>query len=279
MWLRARVFLVAALFAGPSMGQATEPVGLVVAMRGQVSAVDAAGQERALTCGDVIGRDELIRTGRASRVAVLTGDVYAQLYVHSAARFGNEADGSARLALERGRMRVIDPRPSAGAAPVHVRASEAQTRFAGNDVDAYVLGPVGATNAMLCSESVDLAVERLGQRTTAQRGQCAIDSRGKSLYRAQVPSTRIALAEAYECELQLGIADLFDPTDVATRPGRDTPLPDGWGNTTRDACDDPGSGCSGRSSSGSGDTITPFPSDPLPASDALTPFPSDPLLD
>lgn len=261
--------LVAAAVAAPltSSAQGTG-VGLVVAMRGDVTAQAPGQPERPVTCGDIVHENERVATGVASRVAILTGDVYAQLFVLSAARFGRGADGTAELALEQGRMRVIDPRGETDARPVHVTASAADARFAGNDVDAYVLGPPGETNGMICSERVDLKVGRAAEGTHAKPGQCAIASIGKPLYRASVPSERIALGEAYECVLPVAFGPLeqyFDPTDVAAGQDFELPVPDALDDSIRDACDDPGSGCAGFSLPV--DTITPFPSDPLPGGD------------
>jgi hypothetical protein len=236
-------------------------------MRGDVTSQSPGQPERPVTCGDIVHENERVATGVASRVAVLTGDVYAQLFVQSAARFSRAADGTVELDLEQGRMRVIDPRGRADALPVHVSASAADARFAGNDVDAYVLGPRGKTNGVICAERIDLAVGRGGERASARPGQCTVASLGKPLYQASFPSERIALAEAYECVLPAAFGPLdqyFDPTDVAAGPDDGLPPPDALDDAPRDPCDVPGSGCAGILGGIPVDVITPFPSDPLP---------------
>ena len=260
--------LIGCLTAPTGARADTQGMGLVVAMRGQVSAQTDGEPERRLGCGDVIHSGDRVATGRASRVAVLAGDVYAQLFVSSAARFSTAGDGSAALALERGRMRVIDPRRGSPM-PVRVSVGPAETSFAGNDVDVYALGPASARNAVICSERSDLAVQRSdgnGGPTVASRGQCAVASLGKATYRAHVPSTRIGLAEANECELALvsDVALRLAPSDVAAAQRPRSPLPKGIRDPRRDACDDPGSGCLG-ALSGPADEVSPFPSDPLPS--------------
>ena len=275
---RLLMALLVAGLAAPALAQ--DAAGLVVARRGQITAYAADGTPRSVTCGDLIREDERLETAHASRVALLTGDVYAQLYVLSSARFGAAPDGASRLALERGRMRVIDPRASDSAKDVLVTASDTTARFHGNDVDAYVLGPAGETNSMICAERVDLVVDRAsGGGDTARLGECVVSSQAKPLYRAQIPSTRIGLEEAYECELPIADRAMlaFSP-DVAAGP--EPPLPGALGGPNRDSCDVPGSGCGALPSSGDPvDVITPFPSDPLPGLtvDQITPFPSDPL--
>jgi len=260
--------LVVAGLAAPTTGVAQDTgVGLVVAMRGDVTSQSPSQPERPVTCGDIVHENERVATGVASRVAVLTGDVYAQLFVQSAARFSRAADGSAELDLEQGRMRVIDPRGRVDAVPVHVSASAADARFAGNDVDAYVLGPRGKTNGVICSERVDLSVGRGSENANARPGQCTVASLGKPLYQASFPSERIALAEAYECVLPAAFGPLeqyFDPRDVAAGPDGGLPPPDGLDDAPRDPCDVPGSGCAGILGVAPVDVITPFPSDLLP---------------
>jgi hypothetical protein len=247
---------------GPVLAQ--EAVGLVVASRGRATVTSADGTSRAISCGDVVQRGEVVETQAASRIAVLTGDVYAQLFVLSRASFGTTADGTPLLELQSGRMRVIDPRGGEGNPPVQVSASGAQTRFAGNDVDAYVMGPAGATNAAICSERSDLVVtrdDRPGEQATAADSQCAIASLDKTIYTIGMPSERIALAEANDCELPIPHAALLRlQPQVAAGPEL-TPLPQGLDDIYRDACDVPGSGCAGGAPV---DTFPPFPFDPLP---------------
>ena len=183
-----------------------DPIGLVVGKRGQVVATAKGAEPRRLDCGDPVFAGEKLETGVASRVSVLIGDVYAQLFVSSEADIGVTSAGTPDLFLRRGRMRVVDPRTHEGAAAIELATPRAHSSFARNDVDAYVLGPAGATNSMLCSERTTISVERSDTPEAASHtptGHCTIASLGKDFYRARVPSERIGLREAPDCTLDL----------------------------------------------------------------------------
>lgn len=267
-----RALLAAGLLALAGPVRAGDGVGVVVAVRGEITGALAGEAERPLTCGDVIREGERLTTGEASRVAVLSGDVYAQLFVTSAARFATGADGRRELVLERGRMRVIDPRRGSELEPVRVTTPRAGASAAGNDVDAYVLGPAAVRNSMVCAEGVDLEVARRdarGRSLTARPGRCAIVSVDTPAFTARVPSERIGLHEAYECELPIAwrLEGRLAPADVGAGPPGLLGLPAGEGDLGRDACDVPGSGCSGpflEPGPAPVDTVAPSPHVPLP---------------
>ena len=231
-------------------GRAEErPIGLVVGLRGHVVARADGAEARRLDCGQPIYAGERLETGEASRVSVLMGDVYVQLFVGSQADFAATPDGTPDLFLVRGRMRVVDPRTSAASPAVRVGTPRARTEFARNDIDAYVLGPPGATNSMLCSERTAMDVERVDLDAGPQHtptGLCTIVSLDKPTYQARVPSERIGLREAPDCTLDLASGDRFDAVDVAAPralPGMG--LPDIGPFDPRGTCDVPGSGCGG----------------------------------
>jgi hypothetical protein len=255
----AMVFLVAA-----GAHAADDPIGLVVGKRGQVTAT-AGGESRRLDCGDPVYAGERLETAQASRVSVLIGDVYAQLFVGSQADLATTPGGTPDLFLGRGRMRVIDPRTGAASAQIRVATPRARTSFALNDIDAYVLGPAGETNAMLCSERTTIDVERVDHDADAMHtpvGVCTIVSVDKPTYQAEVPSERIGLREAPDCVLDLATAERFGLVDVAAPnalPGMG--MPDLGAFKPRRPCDVPGSGCGG----GSPPDVVPDPTpDPLP---------------
>ncbi len=240
-------------------GRAEErPIGLVVGMRGHVVARADGAETRRLDCGQPIYAGERLETGEASRVSVLIGDVYVQLFVGSQADFAATPAGTPDLFLRRGRMRVIDPRSDAASPVVRVGTPRARTEFARNDIDAYVLGPSGATNSMLCSERTTIDVERVDLAAGPQHtptGLCTIVSLDTPTYQARVPSERIGLREAPDCTLDLASGDRFDAIDVGAPgalPGMG--LPDIGPFDPRRTCDVPGSGCGG----------TPRPPDILP---------------
>ncbi len=234
------------------------PIGLVVGMRGHVVAQADGTEARRLDCGQPIYAGDRIETGEASRVSVLIGDVYVQLFVGSQADFSATGAATPDLFLRRGRMRVVDPRTDAGAPAVRVGTPRAWTEFARNDIDAYVLGPAGATNSMLCSERATIDVERVdldAEPLHTPTGVCTIVSLDEPTYQARVPSERIGLREAPDCTLDLAAANRFNAIDVAAPralPGMG--LPDIGPFDPRKTCDVPGSGCGG----------APNPADLLP---------------
>jgi hypothetical protein len=264
-WIQpAAVACLLALASAPSAA-ADDSIGMVVGLRGTVSAAAPGQTPRVLSCGDLVGPGEVLTTERASRVSVLIGDVYAQLFVQSAARFELSEAGGADLMLSRGRMRVVDPRSRPDAPPVHVATPNAEARFAANDVDSYVLGPAGDTNAMICAERVSLDVDRLGpgsESSRAAQGRCAIASRGKAMYLARIPSERIGLTEADACEPDRGpVAADFQQTDVAAGPVGGLQLPGAGEGPPRHPCDVPESACGLQVTVQ--DTTGGFGSDPL----------------
>jgi len=265
-WIQpaAAAFLLA--LAGISTAAGDDSIGVVVGLRGTVNAAAPGQEARVLSCGDLVGPGEVLTTEQASRVSVLVGDVYAQLFVQSEALFQLSQAGGADLMLSRGRMRIIDPRTGNDVPQVHVTTPDAEARFAANDVDSYVLGPAGETNAMICAERVALDVGRLGaasQSSRAPQGSCAIASRGKAMYLAQIPSERIGLSEADDCEPGRGpVAARFQATDVAAGPVGGLQLPDAGQGPPRHPCDVPESAC-GMPTPGFQDTTGGFGSDPL----------------
>jgi hypothetical protein len=237
------------VLAAAASGAEERPIGLVVGMRGHVVAQADGAEARRLDCGQPIYAGERLAAGEASRISVLIGDVYVQLFVDSQADFATTPDGTPDLFLVSGRMRVVDPRTDAASPAVRVATPRARTEFARNDIDAYVLGPAGATNSMLCSERTAIDVERVDLDADpwhTPTGLCTIVSMDKPTFQARVPSERIGLREAPDCTLDLAAGDRFDSIDVAAPralPGMG--LPDIGPFDPRGACDVPGSGCGG----------------------------------
>jgi len=227
---------------------AAETVGLVVGLRGFATATAPGREPRRLQCLDVIHDDEVVNTSEGSRVSVLIGDVYAQMFVFSEARFALTSDGGAQLFLDQGRMRVIDPRTAGDVPDIEMTTPRARASFRANDIDAYVLAPMGDSNAMICSERVDLHVHRTdaaGGSLGVSLGECVVASKDNGTYNAKIPSERIGLREADDCEVELGsVPARFAGIDVASPP-----LPEGIDLPTtidilpRRPCDDPGAGC------------------------------------
>jgi hypothetical protein len=101
---------------------------------------------------------------------------------------------------------------------------------------------------MICSERVDLHVHRTdaaGGSLGVSLGECVVASKDNGTYNAKIPSERIGLREADDCEVELGsVPARFAGIDVASPPlpeGID--LPAAIDVLPRRPCDDSGAGC------------------------------------
>jgi hypothetical protein len=237
--------LLACVAAAPA-AQAETPdvVGQVAATHGSAVAERDGHAPRPLACGDPVHQGERIVTADGSRVGVLLGDVLAQLGGNSRVAVGRTAQDTADLELERGELRVIDPREGGPSARLAVLGNEA--RIAGNDAEAYVFAEKTGRYAMLCEWDAPLEVARGGAVLTAGPGACVISKSREPLYTARAHDKRIAAPGADRCDFGPVVAalDLFTPFDVAAGPpGVGPELPAVFGGFVRSACDNPGSGC------------------------------------
>ena len=98
------------VFAAANAQAADEPIAEVASVAGQVDAIDASGQVRALEVGDPIYAGESVRTGAGASAGLWHDEALAQLAEKSRARVDLNPEGEPRVTLEEGAVRVVDPR-------------------------------------------------------------------------------------------------------------------------------------------------------------------------
>jgi hypothetical protein len=246
------LLLALALGAAPLVGAAdevgggAEPVGHVTTLLGDVVAERPGEPPRPLHCRDTVYQGERVVTANDSRVGVLLGDVLARLGEGSRLRVGRTADAAADMSLERGAVRVVDPRDAGATARLAVL--DARADVLGNDAEAYVFSEKTGSYAMLCEWDAPLVVARADESAVAAPGKCVIAKRSEPLYLADAHDERLGPPAQDACDLGLviGALDLhLSPADVAAGPlltpwsGRAS----GLEFPARSPCDDPGVIC------------------------------------
>lgn len=249
----------------PAAQAAPRVVGHVVSASGDVVAERPGQTPRPLRCRDSVHEGERVVTGSEARAGLLLGDVLAQLGAETALDVGLTPAGTADLELQRGEVRVIDPRETGADARLGVLGASA--RVLGNDAEAYVFTEKAGAYAMLCEWDVPLDVARGAESARVEPGRCVVAKAHEPLYLAEGHSERLAAPGADVCPLGPvvgGLAQRFTPVDVAAGPpalfaptAPPVPLP-----PTRSPCDTPGSGCAGGPGGGAptfGGVVTPPP--------------------
>ncbi|MCP5055518.1 MAG: FecR domain-containing protein [bacterium] len=213
-------------------GDPSEVVAQVVAKSGSVHAQRAGEDPRALSCNDVVHACETILTSPASRVGVLTDNVYAQVDTGSRLQIG--ADGDSRgLILHEGGLRVIDARGE-DAAALQVTTPHLAAQTLRSDTEFWVSG-AGSTRLCNHSESVQVtghgAADPLGVATG-----CAVGG-GQGVSATDHAEPSISVENTPSCEVE--IAGLFTPTDVAAPQFGGSVFPDVGApdKFRRDACE------------------------------------------
>lgn len=219
------------------------PGGLLVSLSGNATAIDACGNSRRIECGSSLFSGETVSTAAGSTAGVMLGEVLTLVGPSSAASIGVSADGTADVVLERGGVRMIDPRENGP--PVRLRARDASARFFGNDAEAHVVDGRSGTRVTMCGWEAPLGVARGGADTPASFERCG-DSRQASSTIALAASD--AVAGSATCEARPAISTLAHllplPPVAGPPPGTGPPLPDVHGDPPpRTPCDNPGSGC------------------------------------
>jgi hypothetical protein len=238
------LLLLLLMLAAPA-GADPEIVGHVATLSGRAVAQRPGEPDRILECRDPIFQGDRVVTADRSRVGILVGDLLAHVSKASALQVAESASG-ARLALEKGAVRVIDPRGTGAHARLAVLDTGAQ--ILGNDLEGYIFTEKTGGYAMLCEWDAPLPVNRDDERQVAQPGQCVIAKPGEPLYSAQAHDERLGSPDRDRCPLGVvaGGPDLhLSPTDVAAGP----PLapwsagPAAAPPAAPSPCDVPGSGC------------------------------------
>lgn len=239
---------VGALF---SVAAAADPAGVVAGLVGNARAVSMDGSTRSLACGDTLAAGETVKTGEGSQVGILSNDVYTQLASSSAARVGRTEQGAFSLDLAQGSARVLDSDDSGAA--TELRAGTVLAQVDGNDTEAHRISEKAGLYAMVCEWDQPLSVARNQETLGIEPGDCVVAKARERLYRAPAHAQRIGLAGLDRCQLDPGafalanLSDRFNPADVAALAADVPAFPGPLAITAlpRDACDDPGSGCTG----------------------------------
>jgi len=169
---------------------------------------------------------------------MMVGDVLTVVGPDSAARIGVTAGGVPDVLLERGGVRLIDPREAGS--PAVLAAGKASASFVGNDAEARI----GAGETTVCGWEAPLEVVRDGAATSPERCTPARLG-GASIGLASADGTTADTCEARPLfSALLHLAPL--PPVAGGPPGFGPPLPEIIDAPPRSPCDNPGSGC-GRS--------------------------------
>ncbi len=191
-------------------GDESQVVGRVVARDGVAKAFRAGESEpRSLACNDVIHACETVTTEAGARIGILTSEVYAHL--GSGSRLQISASETPQLALDAGRVRLIDPR-DAGAPSITVRTPHLAAAGQGSDTEFFV--NAGAVSTRLCNHlsSVDVTA---GGSSLALETACAVSS-GDQISELAAADPTIDVQDTPSCEFD--VAALHSPEDVAPPP-------------------------------------------------------------
>jgi hypothetical protein len=210
--------LLALTFA-PLTASAETTVGHVVSVEGEAYA-QAPGQEaRRLECDSPIFRHDLITTMDDPGLAIMSGDAYVRLAGNSTLRFGTTNAGPPDLDLRKGHVRMIDM--GNGSRTGRISTPGLLLADARSNSEAIVFAEKIWTVSMICSRDDALGVERNGnpgERMVSNPGQCTISKPKEPLYTAAASHEPLALLARAQCgpaDVQLGLASIFAPGDLA----------------------------------------------------------------
>ena len=249
----------------------------VASISGTAEALDASGATRALAVGDSIYAGERVQTGPGATAGLWHDEVLAQLAEKSRARVDRNAEGQARITLEEGGVRVVDPRKAGE--PIELVALDSSSTVLGGDREARILREKAGAYAMLCDWVKPVAVTRRAEGKNAKPGDCIIAHPREPMFAARGHDKRIpllagapALADAGPAIDPASLIDPLPPVGAsgpggpgvgaanAVGPGSGSP---GNSLALRSPCTTVGAGCLG----GKFRVIEPPPGDdPFPGS-------------
>jgi hypothetical protein len=243
---------MAAVLAG-AVGAEERSIGEVTSVVGEATAQQPDGEARTLACGDPIYEGDRVVTAKTGRVGVMMGDTLAHLSEGSELLVAHTPAETADVTLERGKVRVIDPRQDG--APARLAALDVSAELAGTDTEAYVFAEKLGPYAMLCEWDAPLVVVRPGERAVASPGDCVISKKTEPLYTAKAHEERIPALAEQVCDVDPALlaalagspADHLTPADVsAAGPAPSDSAgfgefdPTVGGVAMRVSCDEPG---------------------------------------
>ena len=218
------------------------PAGRVASLTGP-AATTRARVAHDLGCGEDVCSGDSVSTGAGSSLGLLTGGMLIQLGEQSSARVVLTAEGTPQVQVERGRVRVIDPRE--GGPPGRLAVLESHAEISGNDTEAELVGEGSERSARFCEFAAPL---RLNGGTLAP-GTCAAAQPGSALVATAAPTGGPSLAAldaaCAPAPTIPSMAYLEPLPTVAAGPPNVPPLPGPFDGPLRSPCDVPGSGCTG----------------------------------
>ena len=206
--------LATALFALALAGaaNAADQLGTVSSVAGDATAQQPGAEPRALACGDPVYVGDTLRTGADSRVGVQLDDVATHLDANSEVVLGRTPEAMPAARLQKGKVRMIDPRDAG--APAGLAVLDAHAAVVGNDAEAYLFSEKVGPYAMLCEWDAPLPVTRGNEQKSAEPGECVIAKPKEPLYVASGHDVRIP-AVADVCEFP-DLASLNSPLNHLT---------------------------------------------------------------
>ncbi len=251
------------------------PIAEVASVSGSVEAIGLDGRTRALQIGDPIQSGERVQTGPGSTAGLWHDEVLAQLAEKSRARIDRNGEGEARVTLEDGAVRVVDPRKEGAA--VELVALDASSTVLGGDREARILREKAGAYAMLCDWAKPVSVARRAQGAQAGPGDCVIAHPREAMFAAPGHKDRIplllgapALADAGPAIDPASLINPLPPVGAAGPGGANVGAANAGGPGTgppglplalRSPCTTVGAGCLG----GAFEVIEPPPGgDPFP---------------
>ena len=251
--------LLLASFGIPATTWAADAVeaGRVTAVEGTATAQRAGEAARVLECGDAVYEGDRLVTEEGASLGMLIGDVLAHMQQGSQLELDRTAELTPDVRLEKGGVRLIDPRDTGALG--YLAALDARAEIMGNDVEAYIFSEKVGPYAMLCEWDAPLRVSRDDQRSVASPGNCVIAKSSEPLYIAKAHDQRIPALADQVCGIDPGaLAALAgDPTQHlspaavsaagalagTSSAGFASGVPSATGPITTASCDAPGSGC------------------------------------
>jgi hypothetical protein len=216
------------------------PGGRIASLSGSAISAGARGT-RALACGDELCTGDIVTTGPGASIGILSGGMLTQLGADSRARVWLTADQTPAVDLERGGVRIVDPRD--GGPPGRLTVLKTLAEISGNDTEAHVVEDAAGRAARFCEWDAPLRVD--GQ--TLAPGSCLTVRSGAAPTIAAAGGGATIAALVASCDPTPTIpalANLVPLPPVAGPPENAPPLPGPLAGPLRSACDVPGSGCS-----------------------------------
>ena len=199
----------------------------VASLKGQVSASDGA-TSRTLRLGDPVYSGERVTTTAGSSAGLWLDDsagaqngALAQLEGKTRARVTRSGSGGARVVVEQGAVRVVDPRDEGAEPAIELAALDTETQIRGGDREARILTEKTGPYAVLCDWDSPMTAARGGQSATSGPGGCVVGNGREPLFAAPAHSDRIPLLDGAPNIAAAGPP--IDPQNLLDDPGN--PLP------------------------------------------------------